>query len=119
MIRYKLTVSEPWDFEVNDGSNFVTGSVVRVVDSHLLILKCDEVLRFQATEGQVVLLSPREQKKEFLAPYQCTVNGGIISTDRFLTESGTELMENAKFVLIGSLEPIGEQRGETCTQSSG
>ena len=107
MKKYRLTISEPWDFDSQRGDNEIHGIVVRQVDSENLLFVADEQVTFKGTTSPYWILSTRYENQHFgEQPYRGTVNGGLISNFPSETEDALQLKGKAVFAIIGSIEPI-------------
>ena len=98
-MRYKIQISEPWDFVNEDGSRYITGKVINEVDSTCLIFQSDKTVNFQSIKGRYFLLVSR-YKGESLKKngrFEGTVGGGLLKLDilvglnRHFLESNSEI----------------------------
>lgn len=109
-IKYKITVSEPWDFSSSMGENVIIGRIVRKVTNRSLIFKSDTELLFGEYKGDLFLLRARYYDALIKEDgfYHGTVNGGMVISEIGLFEGADEVSIEAccKFVLIGHLEPF-------------
>ena len=64
MVKYKLTVDEPWDFNHN-GSNVLHGIVVKQLSPTFLLFKSDSFLDFNGQKSCIIILKPRYEKEYF------------------------------------------------------
>lgn len=106
--RYCISVSEPWDFESQDGENIIKGHIVSMKSDHCIVFKCDHYLKFAAIAGYILVLTPRYKENDFsdLTQDSVVVNGGIFigEYDEKLNEK--ELERNIKFAIIGSIKKM-------------
>ena len=73
MVKYKLTVDEPWDFNHN-GSNVLHGIVVKQLSPTFLLFKSDSFLDFNGQKSCIIILKPRYEKEYF----DLETNGDVI-----------------------------------------
>ncbi|MCL4642056.1 MAG: hypothetical protein M5Z89_23835 [Olivibacter sp.] len=79
MGRYKITISEPWDFEGQFGNNVITGVIIKVLTPCMILFKSDYMLNFNGIRGQLLILKPKYEKQFFSKETGCegTVGGAI------------------------------------------
>ncbi len=106
MDKYKIIVSEPWDFESPAGINLIIGVIVKVLSSTCLIFKSDHLLKFEEGEGELLVLKSRYEGQE-LDNLKGTVGGALVLTNDYENQSEEELEKNSKYVIIGALERQG------------
>ena len=103
--KYYISVSEPWDFESQDGQNIIRGNILKIKSSQCIIFKCNYDLKFDNLKGNILVLFPRHYGYNFanFSNEIIAFNGGLllIEYNEGLTEK--ELEENSKFVIIGSI----------------
>lgn len=100
----KLTVSEPWDFKCDSGSNVLDGKVIRQIDDKNLVFEASETVEIQGAKGCIWLLALRYQGDSFdKSDERKTVGGAILLTDDYASGSADELKKMSKYVVIGSL----------------
>ncbi len=104
---YKITVSEPWDYEGVNGPNVIHGFILKALSTDCLIFESDSNLEFNGDKGKWLLLKSRFENMPLRTndDYYGVVNGGLIFTDD-LTVSPNVLESKSKFVLIGRLEKL-------------
>jgi len=102
---YTIVVSEPWDFESQDGKNIIKGTILSIVSSHLLVFKANYTLNFNSISGDILILSPRHNTGDFynVETKEVDVNGGILLVDYNKLSEETSLKDNCRFTLIGTL----------------
>jgi hypothetical protein len=102
---YAITIAEPWDFESPDGKNIIRGIILLIVNSCLLVFKANYLLNFDGISGDILILSPRFKDENFenIATKEVDVNGGLFLAN-YNNNEESELKENSKFVLIGTLD---------------
>jgi hypothetical protein len=103
--KYKIIISEPWDFEGPAGLNLIVGIIVRVLSSTCVIFKSDHLLRIGENEGQVFLLKARYEGQN-LEDLKGTVGGALILTNNYEEQDEKKLEENSEYVIIGALEKV-------------
>lgn len=103
--KYKITVSEPWDFEGPTGLNLIVGVIVKILSSTCLIFKSDHLIKFDNNEGQIFLLKSRYEKQS-LEELKGTVGGSLILIDDYENQNEKKLEENSEYVIIGALEKV-------------
>jgi hypothetical protein len=106
MTKYKIIVSEPWDFNGPVGANLIIGEIVKVISPLFIVFKSDYLLNFEGKIGNILILKPRYEK-QFLTEennYEGTVGGGMLLIDNYEDKDEKYLEENSKYVLIGSLK---------------
>ena len=82
-MNYDIIISEPWDFKNSDGSNFISGQIIRIVNEEIAIFKCDEKVILNGFEGDFFLLSPRLLHERFFkGVLSIEVNGADIIEHR-------------------------------------
>ncbi|MDQ6482527.1 hypothetical protein [Dyadobacter sp. LHD-138] len=108
MTKYKIIVSDPWDFEDATGSNLIIGEIVKVLSPSLVIFKSDHLLSFGGQTGKILILKPRYEKQALTIEnnYEGTVGGAVFLLDDFENNDENFLEDNSKYVLIGSLEKV-------------
>ncbi len=104
--KYKITVSEPWNYDGPDGPNIIYGTILRQVDRYSLIFKSDNELKFDGNKGKYLILECRstDDLLQENLNYYATINGALI-----LNSPNTpfdSLKNNSKFVLIGRIEKL-------------
>lgn len=62
---YRITISEPWDFKNPDGSNIISGQIIRILNDQFAIFRCDEKVSINGYRGFHFLLSPRISNEFF------------------------------------------------------
>lgn len=105
--RYRIIVSEPWDFVGPAGNNLIEGIVLKVLSTRCIVFCSDDPLTFAGMQCRILILSSRYEDfgididKEAL-----TVNGGCLTVafDETLSEEG--LKARSRFVIIGRLEKV-------------
>ena len=103
--KYKITISEPWDFESPAGLNLIVGIIVRVLSSTYVIFKSDHVLKFGENEGQLFLLKTRYEGQN-LEDLKGTVGGALVLINDYEKQDEKKLEENSEYVIIGALEKV-------------
>lgn len=108
MEKYRLTVSEPWDYKNSAGDNFISGTIVRHIDHRCIVFRADESVSFgRDICGSILVLSSRfKTARDSQLSLPSTVNGGILLSDYDPDMADEELKCKAKFVLIGFLERV-------------
>ncbi|MGZ3753266.1 MAG: hypothetical protein ACXVP0_07440 [Bacteroidia bacterium] len=108
MEKYKITVSEPWDFEGPAGKNLIVGSVIKSVSDEILVFKSDHVLHFNELTGNILILQSRYEKHPLKnkSGYNGTAGGSLFLLDWNSNQQSSKdfLEKNSKYVIIGSLE---------------
>ena len=100
----KLTISEPWDFKSNSGSNVLDGKVLRQIDDKNLIFEASESIEIEEAKGRLWILALRYQGDSFDKPDERkTVGGAILLTDNYTSGSAEEIKKMSKYAVIGSL----------------
>lgn len=104
---YKITVSEPWDYDGPNGPNVIYGFILKALSSNCLIFESNSDLEFNGYKGKRLLLKSRYEKEQLKTNdyYFGTVGGALILTDD-LTLPSDILESKSKYVLIGSLEKL-------------
>ena len=81
MKNYNIIISEPWDFTNSDGSNIISGQIIRIVNEEIAIFRCNEKILLNGFEGDSFLLSRRFLHERFFkGVMSITVNGAGISS---------------------------------------
>lgn len=62
---YEIVVSEPWDFEFEDGSNSFYSFIVKVIDSKNLLIRSDKEIHLKGISTKYVLLKVRHHGFSF------------------------------------------------------
>jgi len=106
MNRYKLIVSEPWNFESRQGDNQLNGHILKQIDSENLLFEANEQITLGSITSQYWVLSTRYENQCFeTEPYRGTVNGGLLSDLPAESDDVLEIKKYAVFAIIGSLQP--------------
>ncbi len=107
MVKYKLTVDEPWDFNHN-GSNILYGIVVKQLSPTFLLFKSDSFLDFNGQKSCVLILKPRYEKEYFnLETNGDVIVGGALCLENEYEEKNEEyLISHSQYMLIGRIEKI-------------
>ena len=107
--KFVISVGEPWNFESIDGQNIIKGSVIEILNDKCLIFKANNCLEFNQAIGNVLILSPRSKDENFnnLSNKSVTINGGLLLLDYNKDLLESELKNNSKFVIIGSISREG------------
>lgn len=103
--KYKITVSEPWDFESEFGENLILGEVIDYKDINTIIFRSDTTLNFNDRFGDLLMLKPR-YVGESLKDLKGTVNGALLLVEDYENQELDFLEMNSKFVLIGSMDKL-------------
>jgi hypothetical protein len=106
--KYKIIISEPWDYSNNDGSNIEIGEII-IFEKNYLLFRSDNELIFDNLKGNLFLLLPRigKQLNENTLIYE-SVDGGLLLTNDFNNMNKKELENISKFVFIGSIQKFDE-----------
>ena len=83
MEKYRIVVSEPWNYTNDAGENCITGTILRLINTRCIVFQADEVLYFGPNiEGKTLILSSRfELPERNKIKLPVTVNGGLLMTD--------------------------------------
>ncbi len=105
-LKYKISVSEPWDFEGSTGENVIVGEIVKVLSSKCILFQSDALLKFNDYSGKTFILKSRYENQNLFNEddYSGTVNGALLLVEEFDQLSEEELEGSSKYVLIGKLE---------------
>ena len=95
MKNYNIIISEPWDFTNSDGSNIISGQIIRIVNEEIAIFRCNEKILLNGFEGDFFLLSPRLLHERF-------VNGAGISSS--IEDISPSMVNQLQLLFIGSLK---------------
>jgi hypothetical protein len=108
MAKYKILVSEPWNYKGTAGDNLIVGKVIKVLSPIGVIFKSDHLQNFDGTTGTLLLLKARYEKQVLNIEhnYVGTVGGGLILIDDYKAKDEKYLEANSKYVLIGSLDKM-------------
>lgn len=102
-MNYDIIISEPWDFKNSDGSNFISGQIIRIVNEEIAIFKCDEKVILNGFEGDFFLLSRRFLHERFFkGVMSITVNGAGISS--CIEDISPSMVNQLQLLFIGSLK---------------
>lgn len=103
--EYKIIVSEPWNFESPDGKNIIIGTILSIINSHLLVFKANHLLNFDRMNGDILILSPRFKDTNFdsIVIQEIEVNAGLFVNDYNGEMEASKLKDISNFVLIGTL----------------
>ena len=104
--RYRITVSDPWDFVSESGKNFIVGEIVKAFSSICVIFKSDNLLHFDGHSGKLLVLKTRYKDQKIIKEnhYEGTVGGALLLTETYEGFDEKKLEDNSKYVLIGRLE---------------
>ncbi len=105
MEKYKIVVSEPWDFESPSGNNTIIGKILKKVSSFSVVFLSESILKFNNCSGQLLILKTRYEKQLLTETngYEGTVAGAILLTDDYEDKDEAYFEANSKYVFIGSL----------------
>lgn len=102
-MNYDIIISEPWDFKNSDGSNFISGQIIRIVNEEIAIFKCDEKVILNGFEGDFFLLSRRFLHQRFFkGVMSIEVNGAGISSS--IEDISPSMVNQLQLLFIGSLK---------------
>ncbi len=102
-MNYDIIISEPWDFKNSDGSNFISGQIIRIVNEEFAIFKCDEKVILNGFEGDFFLLSRRFLHQRFFkGVMSITVNGSGISSS--IEDINPSIINQLQLRFIGLLK---------------
>lgn len=102
-MNYDIIISEPWDFKNSDGSNFISGQIIRIVNEEIAIFKCDEKVILNGFEGDFFLLSRRFLHERFFkGVMSITVNGSGISSS--IEDINPSIINQLQLRFIGLLK---------------
>lgn len=110
MKKYRIVVSEPWDFQSKDGKNLIVGEIIERINDHCILFKSNSLLNFGETSSNILKLTPRFKGDDLLnLNEEVDVNGGLFkgqdpSGNTINTIGNSD--ENFTFVLIGSIKRI-------------
>ena len=107
MVKYKLTVDEPWGFNHN-GSNILHGIVIKQLSPTFLLFKSDSFLDFNGQKSCILILKPRYEKEYFdLETNVDVIVGGALCLENKDEEKNEEyLISHSQYMLIGRIEKI-------------
>ena len=102
-MNYDIIISEPWDFKNSDGSNFISGQIIRIENEDIAIFKCDEKVILNGFEGDFFLLSRRFLHQRFFkGVMSITVNGSGISSS--IEDINPSIINQLQLRFIGLLK---------------
>ena len=102
-MNYDIIISELWDFKNSDGSNFISGQIIRIVNEEIAIFKCDEKVILNGFEGDFFLLSRRFLHQRFFkGVMSITVNGSGISSS--IEDINPSIINQLQLRFIGLLK---------------
>lgn len=102
--EYDLVVSEPWNYSGVDGTNKISGTIVRRIGDRCLVFRSLAPVRIGADVGDLFVLHPRYEKESFIAGVsEVPSNVGLLLTEEYDTLDEKQLEKNSRFVIIGSL----------------
>ena len=106
--KYKIVVSEPWDYENKNGENAIEGQIIDVISKYVVAFQSDEKLVFGEHIGNILILQSRYKDSilDLENRYIGTVGGGLYLLNDYKRESVSFLEKNSVYVLIGSLQKI-------------
>jgi hypothetical protein len=108
--KYKIIISEPWDFKNKKGENIIEGEILNIIPPTLIILKSNEMIELENKVGNILILKPRyvnnvlELRKGRV--YSGTVGIGLYLLNNYEKQDVCFLEENSTYILIGSLHKI-------------
>ena len=103
MKNYNIIISEPWDFTNSDGSNIISGQIIRIVNEEIAIFRCNEKILLNGFEGGFFLLSPRLLHERFFkGVLSIEVNGAGISSS--IEDISPSMVNQLQLLFIGSLK---------------
>lgn len=106
MEKYKITVSDPWDFNGPAGPNLIMGEIIKVLSSQAIIFRSDHLLDFNGQSSDLLILKSRYKDQSLVEgkTYKGTVGAGLLLLKDYEDRDERFLEENSEYVLIGSLE---------------
>jgi hypothetical protein len=104
--KYIISVAEPWDFESLDGQNVIKGRILNMKSNQYLVFKSNHSIQFGEIEGDILILTPRHYGYDFFdfKDEIIAFNGSILLREYDEQLSENALLENTKFVIIGSIK---------------
>lgn len=101
--EFSISVSEPWNFESVDGKNLIKGTILSIINYKTLVFRANYPLDFEGLIGDTLVLSTRLKDESFSIIDEVEVNGGLLKIEFSQELAESELRDNCKFVLIGTL----------------
>ena len=98
-------VSEPWDYSGADGTNKISGKIIRRIGNRCLVFQSLVPVNIGNLFGDLFVLYPRYEGDTFqdrLA--EIPANVGLLLTNDYDVIDENQLERNSRFVIIGSLE---------------
>jgi len=104
--KYILTISEPSDFESQDGKGHVKGRLLQMLSNGSAVFKSNHVMTFGPISGDILLLNTRSEEGNDFRNINdgATVNGSLLKSDYDEDMDEEELNRNVVFVLVGVIE---------------
>lgn len=107
--KYKITVSEPWDYDGPNGPNMIHGVILKEVSANCVVFEADSELEFHRDKGRFLFLKSRYEnealKRSKNDDYNGVVGGGLILANEL--DAPPEVLETkSKYFLIGTLEKL-------------
>ncbi|MDR2653254.1 MAG: hypothetical protein LBC68_13275 [Prevotellaceae bacterium] len=108
--KYKIIISEPWNFQNKKGENIIEGEILHVIPPSLIVFKSNETIELENKVGDILILKPRyvnnvlELRKD--KTYSGTVGIGLYLLNEYEKRDAYFLEENSIYILIGSLHKI-------------
>lgn len=105
-VKYKIIVSEPWNYDGPDGQNLIVGEILKPLSSNCIVFLSNNLIEFGNQKGRILVLRSRykEGLLERSGKYRGTVNGGLLLPENFEGKDEKYLEEHCEFVLTGTLE---------------
>lgn len=106
MDKYKIVVSEPWDFVGENGTNVIYGHIFEIVSSQALLFQLDHLITYGSYKSDILLLKPRYEKQVFddKEKLEGTVSGALVPSKNATANKDESFETNCKFILIGALK---------------
>ena len=102
MKKYKIVISEPWDFVGPDGENLIKGTILKRLDENNRIFKSNHPITFREGEGDMFFIAPRVLNAK-TSDLKSIVNGGLFLGKDISGLSAKEIENQSKFVFIGDI----------------
>lgn len=105
--KYRILVSEPWDYDGAEGQNLIVGKIIKELSPNCIVFESESELVFDNNKGKKLVLKSRHNDniKNEKGEYQGAVNGGLILSD-IMSNQVNAIENESKFVIIGTLEKL-------------
>lgn len=104
---YNLTVSEPWNYSGADGTNNISGKVIKHIGIQCLVFQSTVPVKIDGLSGDLLVLFPRYASDSFdKQVVEIPANVGLLLRKDYENLDEKQLENSSRFVIVGSLKSI-------------